>query len=219
MSSINSLNRQEFWKKLDRYYETNTQTTTKLREKIADIVVENNIQSVLELGCNSGGNLLYISKKSPDVKLVGVDINPNAIKYGKEVEGNEAELIEGSIYDLSKFCDKSFDLVFVCGVLMHIDTEHTKSVIKEMNRIAKDFILLVELNGSEKILRYSFGTNVYKTHVPGSIPHKFSHDYIKIINDMNLKSNIVNSSDVIDGHYGGADHFVWANLNTKSLII
>lgn len=41
------------------------------------------LESILEVGCNSGPNLYLLSSCCPDTKLYGVDINANAVEEGR----------------------------------------------------------------------------------------------------------------------------------------
>jgi ubiquinone/menaquinone biosynthesis C-methylase UbiE len=113
-----SKNREEFWKNVGSKYFLIDKGRGKLTKGlITDFVKTHRVSSVLELGCNTGKNLLAISEVTQGIHLVGIDICEDAIKFGKEVEQNPARLLVGSIYDLAGFKDNSFDLVFTRGVL------------------------------------------------------------------------------------------------------
>lgn len=207
----NYKNREEFWKNIeDSYIETNTSFGTEQRVFIGNLVKNNNISSVLELGCNSGGNLLYISKISPETKICGIDICQNAIEYGKTIENNLAEFIVGSLYDLSQFKDKSFDLVFTRGVLLHISHEKVGYIIENMLRIANKFVFNMEFNEkNNRVMRHS-----------GNIPHAFSHNFKSLYSSLGKNANI-QTMEKITGKYGkgGARDFVWCNLSKEQLVL
>ena len=54
------------------------------------------------------------------------------------------ELSVGKADHLDLFEDKSFDIVFTGAALMHIGPDRIKKVIKEILRIAKKALILVE---------------------------------------------------------------------------
>ena len=121
---------------------------------IAEIVKRNSdkIESVLELGCNSGNNLQEINNLVPNIKLSGLDLSEPAINFGKTVDKNPAELVAGDLMDLSRFEDKSFDLVFTSGVLLYLSPTDVIKVLKETIRISKRFIFNIELHGKHDCL-------------------------------------------------------------------
>lgn len=202
--------RQEFWKNIySSYHENNTSQAIFIKEPLSKIMKKNNITSVLELGCNSGGNLLYIIKHCPNINATGIDINERAVKYGKEVEKNTADLQVGSIYDLTRFADKSFDLVFTIGVLLHIPHPKVEGILTDMIRIAKFHTINIERNANKDSIQ-SYGNGV---------PHAFAHNYIEKYKSVGQEAYIKNISKVTNHEpKGGADHFIWTNLNNKSLL-
>jgi len=192
-----SKNREDFWKNIrKRYYTTNTKRVS--RRFVVDFVKNNNISSVLELGCNSGGNLLAISKSFPNIRLVGIDICERAIKYGKKAEKNPADLLVGSIYDLSQFDDKSFDLVFTRGVLLHINHKMVSKIISDMLRISKRFIFHLEQHGEPKVRSYA-----------DKVPHSFSHNFEQLYETFDIIPEIKNLKELTGKlPKGGASHSI-----------
>jgi len=103
------------------------------------------IASILEVGCNCGPNLYVINKRCPWLEIRGIDINSAAVKIGNDLfaKKSNVELSVGKADDL-KFPDNSFDVVFTNAVLVHIGPTKTKTIIKEMLRVAKKGVLLME---------------------------------------------------------------------------
>lgn len=100
-------------------------------------------QSLLEVGCNCGPNLLKIKSKFSDVRLYGVDINKDAIKCVKKVFNGEGEFKIASASRLP-FPSKSIDVILTDAVLMYIPPEEIKEVLNEFLRVAKRGLILVE---------------------------------------------------------------------------
>lgn len=121
-----------------------------LMERIAKFAP---LSSVLEVGCNCGPNLYLLAKKFPGIKIKGIDINPEAIKIGNELFAQEGienvELVVGKADDINKFPDKSFDIVLTDAILIYIAPDKIEKVIKEMIRVSKKGIILLEHQDKE----------------------------------------------------------------------
>jgi pseudaminic acid biosynthesis-associated methylase len=99
-------------------------------------------QTVLEVGCNVGGNLQWIAEKVPVTGINGVDVNEKALAQCRSrIPGVNATY--GSARDLP-FEDRTFDLVFTMGVLIHQPEESLPEVMDEMVRVSKRFVLCGE---------------------------------------------------------------------------
>ncbi len=106
------------------------------------------LESALEIGCASGPNLYLLAKKFPNANLRGIDISKQAINIGRkwlfEQNIRNVELIHGKADGLEIFADKSIDIVFTDAALIYIGPEKIKGVVREMTRIAKKAIILIE---------------------------------------------------------------------------
>jgi pseudaminic acid biosynthesis-associated methylase len=100
------------------------------------------IKSVLEVGCNRGHNLRAIAEMLSDAYLVGVEPNDYAIKIAKNA-GDNIYVIKGDASNLP-FKERSFELVFTAGVLIHIPPAELEKVLKEIYRTSSKYILAVE---------------------------------------------------------------------------
>lgn len=204
-------NREDFWKNIhDNYYTTNTGQGKWRKVYLRDVVRKNKIDSVLELGCNSGGNLLCMIHKNPHLKATGIDICDKAIRHGREVEQNPANLMVKSIYDLSDFLDNSFDLVFTSCVLIHIPPDKVEGILKEMKRICKYFVVNIEHHSDEgMVMGYS---------VSFDTPHRWAHNYDLMYKNIG-KLQRANMIDIAKHTEGGDDHFMWHNKTERQLEI
>lgn len=106
------------------------------------------ISSVLEIGSSSGPNLYLLAKRFPHSEIRGIEINPHAVEVGNEGFSREGisnvKLSVGRAEDLSEFKDKSFDVILTDAVLMYIKRGAIQGVIKEMLRIARKGLVLIE---------------------------------------------------------------------------
>lgn len=121
--------------------------------------------SILEVGCNTGMQLLGLSKLG-FTDLNGIDINPYALKKAKE-KLPQAKFVEGSALALP-FPDKSFDVVCANGMLIHIHPDDLPAAIRELGRVCRNRILVMEYF-SEKTEEIKYRGNddkLWKTDFP-----------------------------------------------------
>jgi len=104
--------------------------------------------SILEIGANCGPNLYNLSKKFPAAEIVGTDINEAAVQAGNtffRTAGMEnVRLIVARAEELSQFRDRHFDLVFSWQVLLLIGPDKIKPVMKELVRVTRTSLVLLE---------------------------------------------------------------------------
>jgi len=106
------------------------------------------ISSILEIGCNCGPNLYLLARKFPAAQIIGIDINPIAVQKGNEWLAREGisnvKLSVGKADELEQFQDKSFDVVFTDAVLIYVGPDKIKEVMKDMIRVARRALVLME---------------------------------------------------------------------------
>lgn len=98
--------------------------------------------SALEIGCNVGGNLEWIAPVLPTGRTVGVDINHKALA---QIRRRLPEV--GTLWSPARelpFRDRSFDLVFTMGVLIHQPESTLPLVMSEMVRCSSRFVFCGE---------------------------------------------------------------------------
>lgn len=96
--------------------------------------------SILELGCNIGRNLLSLEEFG-FTDLRGIDICEEAILNNIVPS---AKLMVSSIEDmLPQIPDKRFDVVFSMATLMHIPYE-SEWIMWDIARITKKFLIIIE---------------------------------------------------------------------------
>jgi pseudaminic acid biosynthesis-associated methylase len=95
-------------------------------------------RSVLEVGCNIGGNLQHIEAGD----LCGLDVNANALAELKRRYPHVTAVESTARY--LPFVDRSFELVFTCGVLIHQPQGTLPQVMAEIVRVSRRYVLAVE---------------------------------------------------------------------------
>ncbi len=118
------------------------------RSFLIEKIAEHPHSNVLETGANCGPNLYLLSKRSPTIEMVGVDINPIAVQKGnawfKEEGISNVKLLVGKADDLGEFEDKSFDVVFTDAVLIYVVPDKIEKVVREMLRVARRALIFLE---------------------------------------------------------------------------
>jgi ubiquinone/menaquinone biosynthesis C-methylase UbiE len=80
--------------------------------------------SVLEAGCGIGAQTVILAKNSPQAKITSIDISEDSLNKARQNVAREnisnLEFRVANIFDLP-FEEKSFDHIFVCFVLEHLE--------------------------------------------------------------------------------------------------
>jgi len=92
---------------------------------------------ILEVGCNIGLNLTRLAADG-HFAVTGIDLNGYALQEARR-RLPHANLLRATAYRLP-FADESFDLVFTCGVLIHIPPESLDDAIREIHRVSRRWI-------------------------------------------------------------------------------
>lgn len=136
------------------------------RSFLIETISKFNPSSILEIGCNCGPNLYLLAKKFPDAEMIGVDINPIAVKKGNEWLAQEGisnvRLSVGKANELGQFQDKSFDVVFTDAVLIYIGPDKIKGIMKNAIRITRRALILMEWHSFEPDHKDPYGLGVYE---------------------------------------------------------
>ena len=136
-------------------------------------------ETAFEFGCSSGPNLFLLSQKFPNAKFYGTDISDYALKFGQRWFNNKniknVKLISGNTNVLKQFNDKSIDIVFTDATLVYIGPLQIKNVLKELLRLARKMVLLIE----------------WHTNSPKSIfVDHWAHNYDELLKDLGYKNKI-----------------------------
>jgi len=92
---------------------------------------------ILEVGSNLGNQLLSLQKMGFE-NLYSIEVNSYAIERAK-TNTTGINIIQASAFDIP-FKDGYFDLVFTCGVLIHIAPADIERALKEIHRCSREYI-------------------------------------------------------------------------------
>jgi len=93
---------------------------------------------ILDLGCGSGRNLIYLAKKG--FQIYGLDSAEKGIKIIKQKlkkDNLQSKLTTQSFFQTLPYKDSSFDIIISIQSLQHGTETQIKKTIKEIHRILK----------------------------------------------------------------------------------
>ena len=103
----------------DVYYQPDT---------IADYI--HNGDTVVELGCGQGANILYLARTFPKAKFYGFDLMPK-----KNALPRNVKVFQQNYQNMQQMPDKSVDVVYAIETIVHCTDK--MAVFKEVRRILK----------------------------------------------------------------------------------
>jgi cyclopropane fatty-acyl-phospholipid synthase-like methyltransferase len=112
-------------------------------------------QSVLDLGCGAGADILYLAKRGFDV--VGVDFSPSAAANAEDLlqaKGFEGKVFIDNLFDkVTNFEKGDFDAIIAINALEYTDINTFEDAMKQISRILEEgglFLLVVPSEKSQK---------------------------------------------------------------------
>jgi pseudaminic acid biosynthesis-associated methylase len=99
------------------------------------------VESIVELGCNIGLNLIALRNPRPHVALRGYEINHETAAAARLHGG--FDVVEQTVVEPIDV-DRTFDLAFTKGVLIHINPEFLSGVYENLARLSTRYILVCE---------------------------------------------------------------------------
>lgn len=136
-------------------------------QKIVDLC--KGIESVVELGANKGHNLAALHMVAPGLSLTGVELNRKACGEMAKITG-----VNAVCSTIQEFSGDPCDLVFSCGVLIHLPPADLPMIYRKMFDLSRRYILIneyfnptpVEINyrgHSERLFKRDFGGEFFDT--------------------------------------------------------
>ena len=126
----------------DQYVERNRAVSDKRGPLWSWLCETYPVGSVLEVGCNMGANLRWLTQLLEPRNVWGIDINASALRAAR------AEMPDvNAVYSPARslpFRDGRFDLAFSTGVLIHQPPEALPVVMNEIVRCSRRYVLCGE---------------------------------------------------------------------------
>lgn len=152
-------------------------------------------KTAFEIGCNIGANLCALKTILPNIHLSAVEINAQAAKIASQ--NTSAEIYNCSIFDFDDLTTK-YDLVFSCGVLIHIAPDLLASAYEKLYTLSKRYILISEYYNPHPIaISYRNHENkLFKRDFAGEILDKFPNTRLVAYNFIYHRDPVFPKDDV-----------------------
>ena len=125
----------------------------------------------MEIGCNTGANLIRIKEAFPNIGLTGVEINERCAYLARQYL--PGAFIKIGDYHSLPFVDNYVDLVLADAVLMYSNPEEIDKAMAEVDRISSKYVIIVDrFDKSEKGVRNG---------------HVWARNYPKLLRKMGYK--------------------------------
>jgi len=135
------------------------------------------LNSCIEFGANVGMNLKAIKLLYPNIKMKGIEINVSASKKLAKIIGEE-NVFNGSIFNYNE--KDKFDLVFIKGVLIHINPEKLDLVYEKLFNSSHKYLLICEYYNPTPV------SIPYRGHVDRLFKRDFAGELIEKYPDLKL---------------------------------
>ena len=131
------------WAKKDlniiKSYWTSPPATKRSKWFVEQLKSVNNFASICEVGFFSGRNLHYIYQSFPAVSVAGIEINQKAVDFAKK-KLPKADLRRMDLHDFRSM-DKTFDIVFTSGVMIHVPPDEIAEVLSSFVMKANKYVI------------------------------------------------------------------------------
>jgi ubiquinone/menaquinone biosynthesis C-methylase UbiE len=185
------------WNRIFKQYGKSFISSPENIPRILKFLRKNNVKRVLDLGCGTGGDVVYLAKQGFEV--YGIDVAKEAVRVAKEslkAKKLKANLKVGSIYEELPYEDDFFDAAISIRVIHHAGIKDIRKLIKEIKRILKPkgLIFVTVRKKIPQRSRCKFKVIAPRTYVPlegnekGVVHYLFNKELlIKAFKDFKVK--------------------------------
>lgn len=129
----------------------------------------NEIKTILELGCGTGGFGDLVNDKDR-YKITGIDIFEPYLKICRK-KGKYVEVIKGDLTKTLPFKDQSFDATVCFQTIEHLKRGDGMKLLEEMEKVSKDLVIISTPNG--ECAQEEYDSNEHQRHLSTWSPFDF----------------------------------------------
>jgi ubiquinone/menaquinone biosynthesis C-methylase UbiE len=123
---------------------------------------KNDPVKVLDVGCGDGATASFMQAHFSNWQVWGIDVSEESIRMAKNKDLTNAVF---AVYDGSNmnFKDENFDIVFIAGVLHHVEFKMHDAILEQIYRVLKNKgrLYLFEHNPLNPLTRHLVNTCVF----------------------------------------------------------
>ena len=132
--------------------------------------------SIMDIGCGEGTNLLHLSKLFPSIKRIsGVDISSEALQMTRRILPS-AQLVNVDIQESAPNFEA--DLVLCCNVLEHLPNDTV--ALENTRRVTQKFLLVSTVLGNS-LPEYEKKIGHVRNYKKGELEHKLINANFEIV--------------------------------------
>lgn len=132
------------------------------------------VGKAIEVGCNKGTNLQAIRHIDPDVIVMGLDVNEQAL-----IEASDAGITAVNLPAryVGEYFPRAADLTFTAGVLIHVPPSDLEAVMRSIIASSRRYVMCIEYEDVDEV------EVVYRGHTD----RLWRRPYGKLYQDLGLK--------------------------------
>jgi len=152
---------EELKKSLGIFGNKNVSMFAKYKIKILKSKLSQVPTNILEFGCGTGRNCIFIKNIFPNSNIFGCDISEKSLEIARKINLTIHYNMITNPFDLSKAYKEPFDCIFISNVFHHIPINEHQFWLDALYGILsnKGFIIIFEHNPYNPITKYIFNTS------------------------------------------------------------
>ncbi|MGD6844739.1 class I SAM-dependent methyltransferase [Bacillus infantis] len=106
--------------------------------KMSKVIKNNDIQSILDVGCGEGGYLKRISQKHPEITMTGIEINEDVAESASAncADNPNISIVHADMQDYEP--EKKADLIMINNLLHYIEPEEREGLFERISSWLSD---------------------------------------------------------------------------------
>jgi len=129
--------------------------------KIVKSKLSRTSSNILEFGCGTGRNNLYMKKYFPSSRIYGCDISEKSLEIARKINPDIQYDKITNVNDLRRIYKETFECIFISNVFHHIPFIEHKMWLNELYNLlsGEGIIFIFEHNPYNPITKYIFKTS------------------------------------------------------------